>query len=159
MNIHADVGPKPQPIASHAQDGAQNRSADEEILWAMRLYAELISASGPLCHVRFDAEAFEPCLERISVSRLEETIELAYAQHAPRLASPSFLQRFHQTLTHFCAASYVDEAHRLAARAALTLTPQQALNPKDQGRDAPGLYVIFRAQVLQALGVTTDHDD
>jgi hypothetical protein len=156
MNLYADLGPKSQRCAWHAEDAIENRSTDEDILWAMRLYAELVSAGGPLCHVRFDAEAFEPCLADIDVSRLEETIELAYAQHVLRLGSATFLQQFHRILTQFCAASYVDEAHRLAARAALLLTPQGALDPHGQGRDAPALYVIFRAQAYQALGISSE---
>ena len=132
--------------------------AHEDIFWAMALFAELVSPSGPLCHLRFDAEAFAPCLQGIDASRLEETIELAYAQHVPRLASPSFLQNFHRVLSCFCAAFYVDEPHRVAARTALCLTPRQALNPQEQGRDAPGLYVIFRAQAREALGLLDDDE-
>jgi hypothetical protein len=159
MDLFGSYGAKDQPSTCDDRGAIPHGGVEEDLVWAMHLFADLVSASGPLGHLRFDAEAFEPCLQNINSSQLEESIELSYAQHVMRLASPVFLQAFHRSLRHFCAASYVDASHRLAARAALTLTPQKALNPKDQGRDAPGLYVLFRAQVLQALGITDDHDD
>lgn len=127
-----------------------------DVVWAMDVFAELVQASGPLCALRFDDTAFSGCLGDLPTPLNEEAVERAFARHIGILATPSFLRRLQTTLTAFCRTSYIDETHRVAARMAKILTPQDALSPKQQGRDAPSLYPIFRAQAFETLNIAMD---
>lgn len=133
-----------------------------ELMWAMDVFAELVGAAGPLCHVRFTADAFAPCVQELK-RRLpldgggfEDAIEHTFARHATRLGSSAFAHELHGALETFGALPYIDAAHRLAAQAAQAMTPRDGLRQDGQENQAPPLYAIFRAQVRQHFALDGD---
>lgn len=137
-----------QPNSTQRAD-AEN----ETIAAALCLFSELVAPYGPLCILRFAASDMALCFEGYNKCPSEAELDRLYNLHAQRLVTAHFLEQFQAVLQHFCAADFVDVPHKIAARAALTLTPA---DPPTGGGvrawEAPPLYVIYRAQVLEAFG-------
>lgn len=132
------------------------------VVWAMDVFAELVSSGGPLSHLRFDGAALAPCISALTAhlplhgDAAEEAIEQCFVGHAAKLGSAAFTKELCFALEAFARLPYIDAPHRLAAQTAQTLTPRGGLTERASGRQAPALYVLFRAQVMEHFKLDMD---
>lgn len=174
MLIARTVGPQPREATPLTPENTHVMTQAPELLWAMDTFAELVEAAGPLCHLRFDAFAFSACAAELepffrdtphareqanTVERTEGAIEQVYLAHGAHLYTQTFARQMDKALADFERLPYIDASHRLAVQTARALMPDRANRPvvaSTLSAQAPALYAIFRAQVMQHFGLDGD---